>query len=164
MLKKVAIENLAKTLKADVVPSWSADLQKSLKTLLTSPNPALPAAVLPLVARWDKDGKLASDTKALVASLSEKLKDEKQSDDTRAQIAASLVGVRQMNADILPSVAGILGSSASQSLQKRVIESLGATGDAAVAPLLAGAFAKIPAELQDTAFAQIVKRADWSMG
>ncbi len=163
VLKKVAIENLAKTLKADVVPSWSADLQKSLKTLLTSPNPALPAAVLPLVARWDKDGKLASDTKALVASLSEKLKDEKQSDDTRAQIAASLVGVRQMNADILPSVAGILGSSASQSLQKRVIESLGATGDAAVAPLLAGAFAKIPAELQDTAFAQIVKRADWSM-
>lgn len=163
VLKKVAIENVAKTLKADVVPAWSADLQKSLKTLLTSPNPALPAAVLPLVARWDKDGKLASDTKSLVASLSEKLKDEKQSDDTRAQIAASLVGVRQMNADILPSVAGILGSSASQSLQKRVIESLGGSGDAAVAPLLAGAFARIPSELQDPAFAQIVKRADWSM-
>lgn len=163
VLKKVAMENLAKTLKPEVVPTWSADLQKSLKTLLGSPNPALPAAVLPLVARWDKEGRLASDTKALVASLAGKLKDEKQTDETRAGIAASLLGVRQMDANILPSVAGMLGSSASASLQKRVIESLGATGDAAAAPLLAGAFATIPTELQDTAFAQMVKRADWSL-
>ena len=163
VLKKVAIENLAKTLKADVVPAWSGELQKALQTLLSAPNPALPAAVLPLVARWDKDGRLASETKALVTSLTGKLKDDTQPDDTRAQVAASLVGVRQMNAQILPSVAGILGSSASASLQKRVIESLGTTGDAAVAPLLAEAYPKIPTELQDAAFAQIVKRADWSL-
>jgi len=163
VLKKVALENLAKTLKADVVPAWSAELQKALQTLLSAPNPALPAAALPLVARWDKDGKLASETKVLVTSLMAKLKDDKQPDDTRAQVAASLVGVRQMNAEILPSVAGILGSSASASLQKRAIESLGTSGDAAVAPLLAGAYAKIPADLQDAAFAQIIKRADWSL-
>jgi putative membrane-bound dehydrogenase-like protein len=159
-LKKVAIENLAMTLKADATPAWSADLQKALQTLLSSPNPALPAAALPLVARWDKDGKLASETKTLVASLTTKLKDESQSDDTRAQVAASLVGVRHMNADILPSVAGLLGTSASASLQKRVIESLGGTGDPAVAPLFADAYGKLPQELQDAAFAQIVKRAD----
>jgi putative membrane-bound dehydrogenase-like protein len=163
VLKKVAIENLVRTLKADTTPAWTAELQKALQLLLGSPNPALPAAALPLVARWDKEGKLASETKALVASLTGKLKDDTQSDDTRAQVAASLVGVRQMNPEILPSVAGLLGSSASSSLQKRVVESLGATADPAVGPLLAGVYPKLPSDLQDTAFAQIVKRADSSL-
>jgi putative membrane-bound dehydrogenase-like protein len=163
VLKKAALENLAKTLKADTTPGWTSELQKGLQALLGSPNPALPAAALPLVARWDKDGKLASETKTHVASLTGKLKDDTQSDDTRAQVAASLVGVRQMNADILPSVAALLGSSASTSLQKRVIESLGATGDPAIAPLLAEAYGKLPQELQDAAFAQIIKRADSSL-
>jgi putative membrane-bound dehydrogenase-like protein len=163
VLKKAAIESLAKALKAETTPTWSAELQKAFQSFLTAANPALPAAALPLVARWDKDGKLASETKTLVASLTGKLKDDAQPDDTRAQVAASLVGVRQMNAEILPAVAGLLGSSASASLQKRVIESLGGTADPAVAPLLAGAYPKLSADLQETAFAQIIKRADWSL-
>jgi putative membrane-bound dehydrogenase-like protein len=163
VLKKAALDNLVKTLKADTAPTWSADLQKALQSLLTSPNPALPAAVLPLVARWDKDGKLASETKTLVTSLTGKLKDDAQSDETRARVAASLMGVRQMNPEILPSVASLLGSSSSALLQKRVVESLGATSDPAVAPLLADAYARLPQEVQDAAFAQIIKRADSSL-
>ncbi len=162
-LKKVVVENLAKALKPETVPDWSPDLEKALHSLLGAANPSLPAAVLPLVVRWDKKGALSADSKRLVQSLSAKLKDETQSDDTRAQVAASLVGVRQLDADILPSVGKLLGSSASTSLQKRVIETLGGTSDAAVASLLADAYPKLPSELQDAAFAQIIKRGDWSM-
>ncbi len=163
VLKKVVIENLIKELKSDTVPAWSSELQKALQNLLTAPNPTLPAAVLPLVARWDKNGKLSDNTRALVSSLTRKLKDESQSDDTRAQVASSLIGVRQMDADILPSVGGLLGSSAPATLQKRVIESLGGSGDPAVAPLLANAYGKLSSELQEAAFAQIIKRGDWSL-
>jgi putative membrane-bound dehydrogenase-like protein len=162
-LKKVVIENLTKGLKADTVPSWSPALEKALKSLLGAANPALPAVALPLVARWDKGGALSAETRTLVQSLTDKLKDEKQSDDTRAQVAASLVGVRQMNPDILPSLGKLLGSSTAASLQRRVIESLGGTADPAVAPLLADAFPKLAPELQEAAFAQIVKRGDWSL-
>jgi len=162
-LKKAVVEGFAKGLKAETIPPWSSELQKALQSLLSSANPVLPAAVLPLVARWDKTGALSSDVKALVRSLGDKLKDDAQADDVRAQVATSLIGARQLNAEILPSAGKLLGSPASVSLQTRIIEALGGTGDPAVAAVLAEAFPKLPRELQDAAFGQIIKRGDWSL-
>jgi hypothetical protein len=48
-------------------------------------------------------------------------------------------------------------------LQRRVIEALGATPDAAVGQQLAAAYPDLPPELQEVAFGQIVKRADWTL-
>src|SRR6185295_19470595 len=89
-LKQAVLENLAKGSKGDSAPEWTMELKEAFQKLLGSSNPALPAAALPLVARWDKSGSLAGDTKKLVQSLTGKLADEKQSDETRAQVAASL--------------------------------------------------------------------------
>src|SRR5204863_4749596 len=125
---------------------WSPELQRALRSLLTSPNPALPAAVLPLVARWDRGGALGDETKVQITALTTKLKSDTESDDTRAQVAASLVGVRQVSPDILPAVGQLIGSSASASLQKRVIETLGGTGDPAVGALLTGAYPKLSSD------------------
>src|SRR5206468_3468957 len=125
---------------AETIPPWSPELQRALQSLLSSANPVLPAAVLPLVARWDKGGSLSSEAKALVRSLGDKLKDDTQADDVRAQVATSLIGVRQLNPEILPSVGKLLGSSASVSLQTRIVEALGSTGDPAVAAVLVEAF------------------------
>src|SRR5262245_64293 len=47
-LKKVVVENVAKTLKPETVPDWSPDLEKAMQSLLSAANPSLPAAVLPL--------------------------------------------------------------------------------------------------------------------
>jgi len=163
VLKQTALESLAKDLKADVVPSWTPELKKSFETLLAASNPALPAAALPLVARWDKQGSLADQTKALVKKLTDKLADESQSTDTRVQVATSLLGVRQMNADIVPAVGKLLGSDASSMLQQRIIEVMGGIGDANVTAQLAGAYPKLKLELQEAAFAQMIKRSDSSL-
>ena len=162
-LKQVALESLTKSLKADAAPAWNSNLEKAIRNLLASSNPAVPAAVLPLIARWDKAGALAADVKSLVSRLLTKLNDATQSDSVRGEAVSSLLGVRQLNSEILPAVAKILGSAASPDLQRRVLESLGSTADVNVGALFADAFSKLPPELQEVAFGQISKRSDWAL-
>src|SRR4029077_5035861 len=81
----------------------------------------------------------------------------------RAQVVTSVLGVRQMNPDILPGVAAILGSPASATLQRRVIELLGATADPAGGGVFASAYPKLAPPLQEAAFGQLIKRSDWSL-
>ena len=121
-LKQVVLENLVKELKPDVIPDWSPELANAFRSLLASPDTSLATLSLPLLARWDKGGAMAGDLNGLVHNLSAKLVDAGQPDEVRAQIVTSLLGVRQMNPQILPSVEKILGSAASASLQRRVIE------------------------------------------
>jgi putative membrane-bound dehydrogenase-like protein len=161
-VKAVIFESLAKSLKPATVPNWSGELRSAFGTTLKSANPAVPASALPLIARWDKNGSMSSDVKSLVAKLLSQVNDPALPDDQRAQVASSLLGVRQLNAEIVPSVAKIVGSSASADLQRRTIDLLGASGDPSVGPAFAASFAKISPESQDAMFAQIIKRSDWS--
>ena len=162
-LKQVALESLAATLKPGVVPAWSSELQSALKSLVTSQRPGLAGAVLPIVARWDTGGALAADLKPVVGQLSAKLRDTSLADDQRAQVAANLLGVRHVDSGIIPAVASLLGSSASAALQQRIIEALGATGDAAAGSALIAAYAQVPAELREAVLGQLFTRADWSL-
>jgi len=162
-VKQMVLASLAQGLKPGVVPKWDEWLERAFKQFLSSPNSAVAGAVLPLAARWDKSGVLANDLKSLVSQLAAKLNDPEQSDNSRSQIATSLLGVRQMNPDILPSVGRIIGSPATSTLQRQVIESLGNTADPAVGPLLAEAYPKLPPEVQEAAFAQLIKRSDWAL-
>ncbi|MBI3851782.1 MAG: ThuA domain-containing protein [Verrucomicrobia bacterium] len=162
-LKASVFETLVKGLKAETVPAWTSELQKAFQSLLASGNPTVPGAALPLVARWDRNGALAGDVKSLVAKLTSQLNDSGQPDEQRAQVVTSLLAVRQMNAEVLPSVVKILGSSSSPALQRRVIESLGATADPSVGSLLVEAYPKLATAEQDAVFGQLIKRADWSV-
>jgi putative membrane-bound dehydrogenase-like protein len=162
-LKEAALRQLARELKPDTVPAWSPELRQAFQALLTCPDPAVPAAALPMVARWDKGGSLLTESKALVTSLLAKLSDSSQSDETRAQVASSLVGVRQLSSDILPAVGKLLGSAASTSLQRSVIKVLGSSAEPAAAGLFVDAYPRLSQELQDPAFDQISKRSDWSL-
>ena len=163
VLKQTALESLTKELKAGVVPAWSPELKKSFEALLASSNPALPAAALPLVSRWDKQVSLGEQTKGLVKKLTDKLADETQSTDTRVQVATSLLGVRQMDAEIVPAVGKLLGSDASPMLQQRIIEAMGGISDPAITAQMAEAYPKLKPELQEAAFAQMIKRSDSSL-
>ena len=107
--------------------------------------------------------RLTDQTRQLVASLSTKLNDDKLPDEQRAKVVTSLVGVRQVDPGILPAVGKLLGSSASTSLQKQTIETLGASGEIAASRIIASAYPKLSAELQDAAFTQLIRRADGSM-
>src|SRR5205814_557424 len=108
---------------------WSDELRAAFQSALKASDPAVPASALPLIARWDIAGTMATDLKSLVTQLLAKLNDSSAPDEQRAQLAASLLGVRDTNPDIVPSVAKLIGSSASPALQKRVISSLGSSSD-----------------------------------
>jgi putative heme-binding domain-containing protein len=161
-LKQSALESLARALPATARPAWSPGLQSAFSALLKSPRPGLPGAALPLIARWGGDTALADELKPVVAQLTRALGDTALGDADRGQVAANLLGVRQLDPAILPAVAGLLGSEAPPALQRRVIEALGAVNDPAAGRALVAAFAKTPAELHDLAFGTIVKRPDWS--
>ncbi len=160
-LKVEVLVALAKNLKGGGVPAFSDELRAALKAMLAPANPAVSAAALPLVSRWDTAGALGADAKPLVQSLLARLGDSSLTDDQRGQIASSLLGARQMDAQILPSVGKAL-AGANPALQSRLAAELGATGDAAAGRELVGAFAKLSPAGQDAAFTQIMRRADWA--
>jgi putative heme-binding domain-containing protein len=162
-LKQAALESLAANLKPGVVPAWSSDLQAALKALVGSQRPGLSGAALPIIARWDKTGALAADLKPLIAQLSAGLRDASLREDQRAQVAANLLGVRHLDSGIVHGVAGLLGAAASPDLQKRIIEALGSTGDAAVGRELIAVYAKVPGDLREAVLGQLFTRADWSL-
>ncbi|HVY69632.1 MAG TPA: PVC-type heme-binding CxxCH protein, partial [Verrucomicrobiae bacterium] len=161
-LKQSVLETLAATLRADVVPAWSAELSAAFKSLLASARPGLPGAALPLVARWDKDSSLASDLKPVITQLSARLSDTSLPDDQRGQIAVNLLGVRKLDANVVPNVANLLNGASSAGLVKRVIEALGTTGEPAAANSLIAAYPRLVTEQREVAFGQLVKRADWA--
>ncbi|MDB6028382.1 MAG: putative rane-bound dehydrogenase [Verrucomicrobiales bacterium] len=163
VLKRVVLESVGKSFNEKVEIIQYPDLQEALRTLLTSKDPSVAAATLPVISRLDKAGKMSNDVKTFAAELSTKLNDEKETDEHRAAIVASLMTVRHLDAGILPSVAKILGSSSSPALQKKVIEAVGSTGDPAVGSIFAEAYAKLPADLQASVFDQMIKRPDWSL-
>ena len=154
-LKQAALDSFTANFKGSA-PAWSDPLSAGLKGLLASDRTA--GAVLPLVAKWDTDGKLAAEVKPAVTKAEAQLADASLSDDVRGQIAVNLIGVRKLDASILPAVSALLGGNSSVALQKRVIDALGAGNDTAAA--LVAAFAKLPPELVEPAFGQLVKRAE----
>lgn len=160
-LKAVALESLAANYKGDA-PAWSDALQTALKKLISSDNPAVAAASIPLIGRWDKSGAMSGELKPLVASLSTKLGDASLGDDARAQAALNLLGVRSMDASVIPAVAKLLAPPSSADLQKRIAEALGGVTETTAGQALISAFPKLASSAQDTAFAQVLKRADWS--
>ena len=162
-LKIMTFDTLAKSLSPGIAPRWSDSVRSAFQRLLHTPNPALAAATLPLIAKWDKSGAMAGEVKPLVQQLSQKLGDTAVPDEQRAQVAASLLGVRQLNSEIVPNVTKIVGSSASPALQKQIAESLGATADPGVGASFANIYPKLDPEVQPIVFAQIIKRPEWSL-
>lgn len=159
-LKVTALQSLAANLKPDVKPATDAALGGALKQLLASDQTA--GAVLPLIARWNFTAQVGDAAQSAVSKAETRLADKSLSDDERGQIAANLLGVRALDASIVPAVAALVGSDASPGLQRRVIEALGTTGEAAVGQALLAALPKLDPELREAAFGQLLKRADWS--
>ncbi len=162
LLKRAALEGFTRSMKPEGIPAWTDGLKGAFASLLASEETGLRLAVLPLAARWDKQSTLATEVKSVVASLQAQVRNSAQPEGERAQAAATLIGVRQLSPDILPSMGVLLAGQEPALLKERIVRALGETGEAAAGPVLVGAYAGLPAELQTSVFNQVLKRADWS--
>jgi putative heme-binding domain-containing protein len=162
-LKQVALEALAATAKLGLRPPWTPALRSALANLIKSSHGGLAGASLPLVARWDQEGSLAAELKPVSQRLGAKLLDSSLPDEQRGQIAANLLGLHKLDPQIIPAVGGLLGSAASEVLQQRVVEALGSTGDPAAASALVAVYGNLSEALRESAFGQLMQRADWTL-
>ena len=159
-LKVFAMQSLAANLKQEIKPTADASLGTALKQLLASDATA--SAVLPLIVRWNFAGEVGDAMKPAIVKAEARFADKSVSDDERAQIAANLLGVAKLDPSIVPAVSAVVGSDASPALQKKLIEALGASGDAAVGQTLLAALPKLSFDLREVAFGQLIRRSDWS--
>ncbi len=158
--KAAALQALTANLKPEVKPAADAALGNALKQLLGSDQTA--GAVLPLIARWNFTAQIGDAAQSAVRKAEARLADKSLPDEERGQIAANLLGVRALDASIVPAVTALVGGDASPALQRRVIEALGTTGDAAAGQALLSALPKLDPDLREADFGQLLKRADWS--
>jgi putative membrane-bound dehydrogenase-like protein len=159
-LKAGALQSIAANLKADVKPAADDALGDALKRLLASEQTA--AAVLPLVARWEFASQVGDAAKAAIAKSEKQLTDTTLKEDDRAQLAVNLLGVRSLDATIVPAVAALIGGDGGPNLKRRVIEALGNSGDPVAGQSLLAALPTLDFELREAAFGQLLKRTDWS--
>jgi len=162
-LKQAILETLSATLKTDVAVSWNNEILAAFKSMVSSDRPGLPGAALPLIARWDKNGTLSAELKPVLQNLSVKLQDSSLPDAQRGQVAINMLGVQRIDSGIVPAVAKLLGGSASVDLQRRLIEGLGNTAAPAATAELLNAFSRVPNDLREAIFGQLVKRSESSL-
>ena len=154
-LKAAVLGSLHANLAAGVKPPLDAALLEALRSLLGAERTA--GSTLPLVARLDAASALATEMKPAVTKATAALQDSSLGEDVRAQVAANLVGIRATDASIIPAVARLLGgTSNSEGLQKRLVDILGNTPEGGRA--LVDVFVKLPNNLTEAAFGQILKR------
>src|SRR5258705_3161606 len=162
-LKQAVLEALGKGLRPDTAPTWNDELRAALSALLHTDNSGVRAAVLPLLTRWDKQGTLRTDAAALVKQLAARLQEASTTEDEKLQLATSLIGAREIYPQIVETVGGLLGQGGSTGFRRKLIDALGTVNEPTVGGLFVNAFGSLPAELQSPAFAQLIKRSDWSL-
>jgi len=157
-----ALTRLAKTLKPEVAPAMSPELQKALETLLTSSDASLAGAGLPFAARWVKDDSMAKVLEPVVVSLLSTIGDSSKSDEVRGQALTSVLSIVAARAKAIEAGAKLLEPGVSLDLQRAAIESLGGTADPAAAAALVGSYPKLSSQMRDAALTQLLKRGEWT--
>jgi uncharacterized protein len=162
-LKQAALQALGGSLRPELTPTWGHELEEAMKGLLRAERFEVAGAALPLIARWDRAGALRESLQPVIERLSERLRDDKVSDEERARAAVNLLGVRAFDEGIVPAVAGLLRAPGPVGLQQRVIEALGQSGDAASGRALVSAYGGVTLELQEVMFGELIKRPEWGL-
>jgi len=125
----------------------------SLKKLLS--QPALAAATLPLVTKWDKGGALASEVKAQLDKLSATLSDNAGPVEARVSAAKGLVAVGGASQEYV--VRALARPEMPAALQSAIVAALDESGGVeAIVP----AFGTLKREQQTQAFEAMLKRPE----
>ena len=122
-------------------PAANPTVINALQALLE--NPATTAAVLPVIARWDKAGALRTAAERQATRLARELSSPTTSDERRAAIGASLLELPAHRPAALAAVAALLAEpKTSDALKERLIATLGGATGRDVDAALVGALAR----------------------
>ncbi len=150
-LKIVILQGIAQQL--NETPVLTPKLTAALKKLLG--QPALAAAALPLVVKWDTAGVLAAEVKAQIASLTAKLEDKAAAMGERITAAKALIGI---GGEASALVVGTLARpDAPVALQAAIISAMDEKGSVTE---LVGNLNGLKPELRTQAFDAILKRPE----
>ena len=150
-LKRVVLQSIAQS--SEGTPEMDSYLIDSLKKLLS--QPALAAATLPLVTKWDKGGALASEVKAQLDKLSATLSDNAGPVEARVSAAKGLVAVGGASQEYV--VRALARPEMPAALQSAIVAALDESGGVeAIVP----AFGTLKREQQTQAFEAMLKRPE----
>jgi putative heme-binding domain-containing protein len=137
----------------DEAPSLTPDLTDALKKLLA--QPALSAATLPLISKWDKDGVLASEVKTQLTQLSATLADNAAPVENRINAARALIAVGGGSTEV--GVQPLGAQDTPEALATAIIAALDEAGEATG---LVRVIDRLKPTLQQAAFEAILKRPE----
>lgn len=150
---------------ADAPAAVDDAMRSALQTLLAAESAAVRSSALPLALAWDSDGALTETLKPVVADLLEELRRDDLAGERAAMLVSSLLRVRTIDDDVMPTVSGLLQADPprSEDLQRHVLEQLAAIDDPAAGDALVSTFDQLPAGLRQPALDAIVSRAPWAL-
>ncbi len=134
----------------------------ALRPILSSSNPALSSAALPLAVAWDKGGVLNKEITKVAGELLNVARDPKQPEGLRTAAIRTLLPARAANKFILPNVIALLTKPQPDGLAKGLINDLAATGEADAGRALIDTYPTLPPSQQEVAFGAIVSRPAWA--
>ncbi|MCF7785401.1 MAG: ThuA domain-containing protein [Prosthecobacter sp.] len=137
-------------------PALTPELTGALKKLLA--QPALAAAALPLVVKWDRAGVLSAEVKGQIARLTAKLEDKAAAMGDRITAAKALIGI---GGEASALVVGALSRSDSPGALQAAI--IGAMDEKGSVTELVGNLNGLKPELRTQAFDAILKRPEASL-
>lgn len=139
--------------KVNDAPAMSPALTEALKKLLA--QPALTAATLPLVKKWDKGGVLAAEIKTQIDKLSATLTDSAAPVEARVNAAKGLVAVGGASQEYV--VRALARPEVPEALQTAIVTALDESGGIAT---VVSVFGTLKREQQTQAFEAILKRPE----
>ncbi len=157
-LKEIVLDKFVREMKPEDAPPWSPILENFIQKSLVDANPRLPAAALPLIVRWDKEGVFSGQTRGLMTHLAEVALNEGMPDAERLLAVNSLLALHHKNPEILSMMVQIFISTKNEALQRHLGDRLGEIPDAALK--LVDAYPTLKTNLQEAIFTQLLKRPE----
>ena len=133
-------------------PALGKDVSDSLRSLLADPSTA--SFALPLIARWDTEGKMEAVVQKQIDALAVKVEDSAVSIPVRVAAARALIAVGTQNS-VAPALSILPNSNEPRELQLAIVEIIGSSGFANHLVML---FNEISPGIRPAAFDEIVKR------
>jgi len=159
---EAAVTGLAAGWPADLPPKLNADLEGALVELLGKLRGGSGLQVIALANRWNAGEALRPAAREMREGL---LREAADADRADADRVSSVTGLLQLGADAesLAAVVGLMTPKASPEFVAGLLDAIGKTTAADVAPAIIGGWARYTPAAQSQAIAVLLRRPEWTV-